>query len=153
MSWKGVFFYFFALYFKTAPRIFPIFFMSVEDNRGHCLSKIVFWKISILDYRGLSDQKRCLSYLLGLYLKTALEIFPIFFMSVEDNRPHSLSKIASQKKFSIPHYRGLVVQTRCFLCFFCLYSKTALKIFPIFCMSVEDNKAHCLSKVVFLKNS
>ena len=52
---KKVIFYFFGLYFKTALRIFPIFCMSVEDNRAHCLSKIVFLKkFLIRDYRGLS---------------------------------------------------------------------------------------------------
>ena len=29
--------------------------------------------------------------------------------------------------------------------------KTALRIYPIFCMSVEDNRAHCLSQMFFLK--
>ena len=58
MSKKVGFFYFFALYSKTTLRIFPIFCMSVEDNRVHCLSKIVFLKkFLILDYRGLDDQK------------------------------------------------------------------------------------------------
>ena len=40
-----------------ALRIFPISCMSVEDNRAHCLGKIVFLKqFFIPDYRGLSDQ-------------------------------------------------------------------------------------------------
>ena len=87
----------------------------------------------------------------GLFSNTALRIFPIFCMSVEDNRSHWLSKIVSLKKFLIPDYRGLSVQKRCFSYFFGLYSKTALMFFPILCMSVEDNRAHCLSKIVFLK--
>ena len=32
-----------------------------------------------------------------------------------------------------------------------LFSKTALKIFLIFCFSVEDNMAYYLSQMVFLK--
>ena len=34
---------------------------------------------------------------------------------------------------------------------FCFYSKMALRIFSIFCMSVEDNRTHRLSKMVLLK--
>ena len=43
-SSKKVFFYFLGLYSKTTRRIFPIFFMNVEDSRAHCLSKVVFLK-------------------------------------------------------------------------------------------------------------
>ena len=119
---------------------------------AHCLSKIVFLKrFLIQNYRGLSVQKRCFSYFFGLYSKTALRIFPIFCMSVEDNRAHCLSKIVFLNKFIILDYRGLIVQKRCFFYFFALYSKTALSIFSIFCMIVEDDRAHCLSKIVCLK--
>ena len=45
----------FLAFFQTAPRIFPIFWMSVEDNRAPCLSQMIFLKkFFILDYRGLS---------------------------------------------------------------------------------------------------
>ena len=37
--------------------------------------------------------------------------------------------------------------------FFALYSKTPLRISPIFCMSLEDNRAPCLSKIVFLQKN
>ena len=56
------------------------------------------------------------------------------------------------EKFLIPDYRGLSVQ-KVFFYFFGLFSKTALRIFLIFCMNVEDNRAHRLTQVVFLKNS
>ena len=39
---KKVIFYFFGLYFKTALRIFPIFCMSVEDNRAPSFEKDFF---------------------------------------------------------------------------------------------------------------
>ena len=49
----------FGLSSKTAPRIFPIICMSVEDNRAYRLSQmVVLKKFIIADYRGLSDQKR-----------------------------------------------------------------------------------------------
>ena len=85
----------------------------------------------------------------GHFSKTAL-IFPIFCMRVEDNRAHCLSKIVFLKKFLIPDYRGLSVQNvLCF--FFALYSKMPLRIFPLCGMSIEDKRALCLSKIVFLK--
>ena len=116
------------------------------------MSKIVLLKKFIIqDYRGLSDQKRCFSYIFGLYSKTALIIFPILCMSVEDNRANCVSKIVLLKKFIIKDYRGLGVQKRCFSYFFGLYSKRAPMIFPILCMSVEDNRGHCVGKIVFLK--
>ena len=82
------------LYSKTALRNFPIFCISAEGNRFHCLSKIVFLKkFLISDYMGLSVQKRLASfYVFALCPKTALRIFPIFCMNVEDNRAHCLSK-------------------------------------------------------------
>ena len=40
-------------------------------------------------------------------LKTALRVFPIFCISVEDNRAHGFSKIVFLKKFLIPDYRGI----------------------------------------------
>ena len=75
----------------------------------------------------------------------------MFCINVEDNRAHCLSKIVFLKKFLIPDYRGLSVQKDGFFYFFGLYSKTALRIFPIFCTGVEDNRAHSLSKIVFQK--
>ena len=106
MSKKGGFFYFFALYSKTALMIFPILCMSVEDNRAHCVSKIVLLKKFIIkDYRGLGVQKRCFSYFFGLYSKRAPMIFPILCMSVEDNRGHCVGKIVFLKKIIIPEYR------------------------------------------------
>ena len=48
----------FGLFSKTALRIFPIFFMTVEDNRTNLLSQMVFLKrFLILDYRGLSNKE------------------------------------------------------------------------------------------------
>ena len=103
--------YFFGLNSKTALMFFLILCMSVEDNRVHCLSKIVFLnKFIILDYRELSVQKGCFFYFFALHFKTALRIFPIFSMSVEDNRVHCLSKIVLLKKVLILDYRGLSVQ-------------------------------------------
>ena len=56
------------------------------------------------------------------------------------------------KKFSIPNNRRLGVQQRCFFTFLAFSPKQLLRIFLIFCMGVEGNRAHCLSQVVFLKN-
>ena len=122
--------------------------MSVEDNRARCLSKIVsLMKFLIPDYRGLSVQKRWFSYFFILYSKMAPRIFQIFCMSVEGNRVHWLCKIVFLKKFLIPDYRGLSFQKWCFSYFFGLYSKTALRIFQIFCMSVEDKREQdCFSE-------
>ena len=136
---------------QTALRIFPMFDMSVEDNRAHCLSKSVFQKkFLIQDYRGLSVQKRWFFLLLWTLLKTALRIFPIFCISVENDRAHCLSKIFFQKRILIQDYRGLSVQKRCFLLLWPLL-QVALRIFSIFYMSIEDNRAHCLGKIVFQK--
>ena len=98
------------------------------------------------------SKKGVLFYFFTLNSKSALRIFPICCMSIEDIRVHCLSKIVFIKKLLIPDYRGLSFQKGCFFYFFTLlYTKMALRIFPIFCMNVEDNRAHCLSKIVFLK--
>ena len=133
-----------------ALRIFPIFCTDVEHNRTHCLSKIIFLKKLILDYIGLSVQKGWgFFYFFGLYSKTALWIFPIFRMSVKNNRAPCLSKIFSEK-FLIPDYRGLSVKKGFFILLWTLLQNGS-RIFPIFCMGVEDNRNHCLSNIVFLK--
>ena len=59
----------------------------------------------------------------------------------------------SKKKHLIQDYRGSSDQKGVFCYFLGLFSKTALRIFLIFCMSVEDNRAHRFSQMVFLKNS
>ena len=81
IKYPEVFFYYFGLYSKTALRIFPILCISVEDNRAHCLSKIVFQKrFLITDYRGLGvmdmdvftvwrGSASCYTHLLWDYLK------------------------------------------------------------------------------------
>ena len=58
---------------------------------------------------------------LGLYSETALRIFLIFCMKVEDKRAHCLSKIAFLKRILISDYRGLSVQNRWFFYFFALF--------------------------------
>jgi len=55
------------------------------------------------------------------------------------------------EKILILDYRGLGVQKRRFYYFFGLLPRNSSKDLPIFCMSEEDNRAHCLSKIVFLK--
>ena len=53
----------------------------------------------------------------------------------------------TQRLLSVPH--SVITSVR--MMFFGLLSKTTLRIFPIFCMSVEDDRVHYLSKMVFLK--
>ena len=121
---------------------------------AHCFSKIFFLKkLLIPDYRGLSVKKFVFLNFFWVYSKMAPRIISIFCMSLEDNRVHCLSKIVFLTKFLIQDYRGLSVQERWAFYFFVLYSKTALRIISICCMSVRENGAHCLSKIVFLKNS
>ena len=123
-----------------ALRIFPIFCMSVEDNRAHCLSKIVFLKKFLIpNYRGLSVKKGGVFYFFALYSKTALRIFPIIWMLVKDNRAHCMSKIVFLKKSLNPGLQGIKSPKKVFFDFFRLYSKTGLRIFQIFCLSVEAN--------------
>ena len=75
-------------------------------------------------------------------------------MRVEDNRAHNLSQMVFLKKFLIPDYRGLgVVSKKVFFGFFGLFSTTTLKILLIFCKTVENNRDHGLSQMVFLKKS
>ena len=95
--------------------------------------------------------KRMFFYFFAIHSKMALRIFAIFCMSVEDFKVHFLSKISFLKKFLIPDYSGWSFQKGFFFYFFAIYSKMALRIYPYFCMTLEDNKAHCLSKIVFLK--
>ena len=74
-------------------------------------------KILITYYRGISVQKGVCFYFFALYSKTALRIFIIFCISVEDCRAHSLNKIVFLKKIIIPDYRGSSVQKGVFLLF------------------------------------
>ena len=63
---------------KWLIRIFLIFCSSIEDNRAHRLSQIAFLeKFLILDYRGLSVQKRCFFYFFA-FLKNDSKDLPIF---------------------------------------------------------------------------
>ena len=89
----------------------------------------------------------------GLIFLTLLNNFLIFCMTVEDNRANRLSPIVCLKKILILDCRGLTAQRRWLFDFFDLFSKTALQIFLIFYMSVEDNEAHQRSQNVFLKRS
>ena len=61
-----------------------------------------------------------------------------------------MSKSVFAEKFLIPNCRGLSVKQSVFY-FFEFYSKTSLRIFPIFCMGVEVTSAHCMSKNRFEK--
>ena len=87
----------------------------------------------------------------GIYFKTALRIFSMFCMSLEDNRAHYLSKIVSLKKVLILDFRELNFIKKVPFYIFALYSKRTLRIFPIFCMKVEDKSAYYLCKIVFRK--
>ena len=70
-----------------------------------------------------------------LFSKTALKKLPNFCMSVKDKRVHRFSHIVFLKQFLILDYRRLSVQKRCIYYFLSLFSKMALRIFLIFCMS------------------
>ena len=72
-----------------------------------------------------------------------------FLHECRGQQGYCFRKIVFVKKKLIQGYRGLSVQKRCFFYFFELYPKTALRIFSMFCISVEDNRAHYLSKIVF----
>ena len=69
MSKKGVFFYFFGLYSKTALTIFPIFCMSVEDNSAQQLDGFAE-KVLNTKLKGI----KCF-YFFALYSNTALPNF------------------------------------------------------------------------------
>ena len=116
--------------------------MSVEDNRAHCLSQMVFLKKFLIpDHRGLSVHKRCLLTLFDFPPKRLKESSH-FLHDAEDNRVHLLSQMGFLKKILSSDYRGLSVR---FFEVFGLFFKTTLRIFPIFCMIVEDNRMHFLS--------
>ena len=96
------------------------------NNMAHRLSQTIFMKIFLIpNYRGLSVFKSFF-YFFGLFSKT--RIFLIFCMVVED-------------------YRWLSVQKGVFFYFF-VFCKTTLRIFLIFCMSVD--RAYCLSQIICL---
>ena len=107
------------LFSKTAPRIFLTFCMSVEDNRAHRWSKIVFLnKFLIPDYKGVSVVlKKVFFHFLDLSSKTVPRISLIFCMSVEDNRVNCLSQMVLLKKVLISDYRGLSVHKGVFFTF------------------------------------
>ena len=131
--------------------IFPILCMSVDDNRAHCLSKNVFLKkILIPDYRGLIVKKGIFFLLYSLLLNGSKDL-PNFLHECRGQQGPLFEKDCSSEKILNPGLQGIKCPKRCFSYFFGLYSKTALMFFPILCMSVEDNRAHCLSKIVFLK--
>ena len=146
MTKESFFFYFFGLFSKKAQRIFLIICKSVEDNRAHYSSQMVFKKkLLILDYRGLSDQKGVFSFV--PFSTKALRIFQNFCMSVEDNRAHRLSQMVFLKKFLISDY-SVVSKKGCF----CPFLRNSYKDLPnFFCMRVEDISIHRLSQMFFLK--
>ena len=105
-------------------------------------------KFFIPDCWGLRVQKSF--FYLCPFLQNGFRIFLYFCMDVEDSRAHRLSQMCFLKKILIPDYRGLNVQ-KSVVFFTCLAfcSNMALRIFLIFGMSVEDNRAHCLSEMAF----
>ena len=76
-------------------------------------------------------------YFFVLFSTMASRIF-LIFCHVDDNKVHRLSQMFLLKKYYSRIIRGLSVQKRCLFYLFCLFSKVALRIFLIFCMSVED---------------
>ena len=83
--------------------------MNVDDKRGPFFEQDCFSE-KILDpglYGITCPKKVFVFYFFTLNSKTALRIFPICCMSVEDNRVHGLSEIVFLKQFLIPDYRGL----------------------------------------------
>ena len=93
----------FLAFLQNSSKVLPNFGMSVEDNRTHCLSKMFFLEKNLITVdRVLSIQKRCVFfYFFGLFFKTALWIFLIFCISVEDNRAR-WSQMVFLKIFLIP---------------------------------------------------
>ena len=107
-------------------------------------------KILILDYRGLSSQKVFFFLLFWPSSKTTQRIFPIFCRTAQDNRVHSLSQMLFLKEVLIADYNVVSV---CYLRFQGFFYKSALRMLPIFCIIVEDNRVHRLSQIAFLKSS
>ena len=133
LSFKKRCFFLFSPLPKNGYKDFLVFCMSVVDNRVNFLNQMAFLKIFLIsDYRVLSVQERCVFSFFSLYSKTALRISLGFFMNVENNWVHRLSHMDFPRKFLIQDYRGVSVLKRCFLNFFGLFSKTALKYFPNF---------------------
>ena len=151
---RCVFFLLFVFSSSTASRIFLIFCMSVEDNTAHLLSQMVYLKKHLIqDYREfIVVSKKGVFDFFVLFSTTALRNFLILCTSVEDIRAHCLIQMGFLKKLLIPDYGGFsVVSKECVSDFFVLFSTKALINFLIFCMSVEDIMAHCLSQMGFLK--
>ena len=135
---KKVFFYFFALYSKTALRNFQIFCMNVEDNRAHYLLKIVLLKkFFIPEYRGLGLQKRWLFLLLCILLLNSSKDLPNFLHEYRGHQGPLFEQDRVSEKFQIGIFN------------FGLFSKTALRIIPIFCMNVETIGSIFLYKLFF----
>lgn len=127
---------------KTALSIFPIFGMIVEDNMAHCLSKL-FEKFLI---------SGVILVLLPL-LQNSSKDLPKLLHGCRGQQGPFLEQDCFSEKILMPGLQGIRCPERCVFLFFGLYFKTALMIFPTFCMSVEDNNTHCLCKIVFFKKN
>ena len=93
--------------------------------------------------------KRCVfSNFLAFSSKRPQGSSQFVYMIAEDNRGYRLCQMCFPQKILIPDYSRLSI---CFLRFLVFSLNWLLRIFPIFCMVVEDNGAYHLSYIPFLK--
>ena len=150
---KGVF-YFFCPFLHKGSRDLPNFLHECREKQGPSFEPNEFPE-NILNpglQRIFNCSKKCCFLLFCLFLRNDSKDPPNFFMSVENNRAHRFGTDVFSEKFLIPDYRGLsVVSKKGSFLLFCPFLHNGPKGLPNFCMSVEDNRAHRLSQMVFLK--
>ena len=124
--------------------------MNTEENRAHRLSQKVFLKKELIpDYRGLWDKKVCFFL---LFCPSPTMVLMILHECRRQWGPFE-SDTFSEKNLNTKLW-GIkwCVQKMCFLTLFVLFFTKVKGFFLIYCMSVEDNRAHRLSQM-FLKKS
>ena len=129
----------YRLLWRVYKNNLPLIFDFCREQNGRLFG---FWIFTMESFDWIID---CRSNFLKYYN------FQHHLDRVQDKRVHHLSQIVLLKKFLIPNYRGLSIQNISFFYFFGLFFKTAPRIFLLFCISVEDNKAHRWSQMLFLK--
>ena len=125
------FFYFFALCSKTTLKIFPIFSKSAENNRAHYLSKIVFLKkFLILDYRGLSVQKKMFFFLLCTLLQNGSKDLPNFLHECRGQQGPLFEQDCFSEKILNPGLQGIKCPKKVFILLLCTLLLNGSKDLP-----------------------
>ena len=134
---------------QNGSKDLPNFCRIAQDISSHCLSKIIFLKkILNLRLQGIKCPKGCLYLLLCTLLLNESKNFPMFLHVCGGHQGPLFEQDCFLKKFLIQDNRGLSVQKVGFFYYIALYCSKALRIFPIFCMNLENN--HCCTNTILI---